>query len=446
MADADPGIHAMESLFDQGGAVGLQGPLAGLPFVAKSLFWIEGQKPTAGSKMLSRFRAPIDAPVIAGLRAAGAIPMGYARMDEFAMGGDGSRCAWGETLHPAKPGRLPGGSSSGSAAALAAGMSMFSLGSDTGGSIRIPASHCGLHGLKPTYGALSRFGMVPYAFSLDCPGAFAKTASDMAWIFEAMSSGPAGWDERQALRDHRGLGKAATLEGRRLGAMDKPWAGVRIGIPWRWVEGCDQPAKEAFASWVRTAGDMGASVLDLDWESPDEAVWAYYLLASCEAQSSLARYDPARLGWQAEARSASSWEGACRQGRSELMGREAKMRALMGAMALSEPSRGSLYAKACGLRAALCARWALAFESLDLVACPTCPGPAPWAGAPMSEELEWAQDRLAIPASLGGICALSAPWAKRSDGFDMGIQLCAPWHAEHRLLPLAIAAECCGAY
>lgn len=443
-ARVEPGLGALESLCarePRAPGAPPQGALAGMPFAAKSLFWVQGELSTASSRMLSRFVAPADAPVVAGLRAAGARPWAMARMDEFAMGGDGSRGAWGQTMHPTRPGRLPGGSSSGSAAALAAGLCMFAIGSDTGGSVRIPASHCGLWGLKPTYGALSRFGMVPYAFSLDCPGAFARNADDLAMVYEAMGSGPVGWDERQRLWEARGTADKARRQAAKAIARDpaKPWAGLRVGVERSWVDGCDGQAIEAFGRWSARAKELGAQLVDVGLPMADKAVWAYYLLACCEAQSSLARYDPVRLGWEEEASSWPDWESSAVAARQELIGREPRLRALLGAMALGEASRQSLYAKACGLRRELALQWSAAFALVDVVASPATAGPPPLAGSAMPEEMEWAQDRLTIPASLGGICAASAPWGKRSDGFDMGIQLCAPWHAEQRLLGWMLA-------
>ena len=317
---------------------------------------------------------------MAGTKAAGARLLAMARMDELAMGGDGTRCAWGPTTHPARPGMAPGGSSSGSAAALAAGMCMFSLGSDTGGSVRVPASHCGLWGIKPTYGALSRFGMVPYAFSLDCPGAFAKSAHDLALVYEAMASGPAGWDERQRLWDPRGLAGEAAAKAALL-AGPSPWAGLRVGVERSLVAGCDAHAREAFARWEDEARSMGALIVESRLPSAGSSVWAYYLLACCEAQSSLARYDPVRMGWEGEAGTWPDWESAARAARMALLGEEPRLRALLGGMALSEPSRESLYAKACGLRRALSLEWAKAFSEVDLVAMPTCPGPPARLGA-----------------------------------------------------------------
>jgi aspartyl-tRNA(Asn)/glutamyl-tRNA(Gln) amidotransferase subunit A len=430
---SEPALGSLESVCAPPSEAHPQGTLAGMPYVAKSLFWVEGELASASSKMLSRFMAPADAPVVAGLRAAGAAPWAMARMDEFAMGSDGSRSAWGATRHPMHPERLPGGSSSGSAAALAAGLCMFSIGSDTGGSVRIPASHCGLFGLKPTYGALSRFGMVPYAFSLDCPGAFARRADDLAIVYEGMASGQAGWDERQRLWSPEGFASDARAWALRRDPK-APWCGLRIGVERSWVDGCDELAVEAFGQWEIQAKALGAQIVDVGLPMADKAVWAYYLLACCEAQSSLAKYDPSRLGWESEAETWPDWESSAIAARKALIGREPRLRALLGAMALGESSRQNLYAKACGLRRELALQWGEVFGKVDVVASPTTASPAPIAGAPMSEEHEWAQDRLTIPASLGGICAASAPWARRSDGHDMGIQLCAPWHGEKALL------------
>jgi aspartyl-tRNA(Asn)/glutamyl-tRNA(Gln) amidotransferase subunit A len=466
----DPFVQAREFELAAQGGEGAQGPaslpsrasLAGVPVAVKSLFWIEGQVSSAGSKMLSRFRAPEDAGVVAALRAAGADLACVVKTDEFAMGSRGASCAWGATRHPFVLGASPGGSSSGSAAAVASGMALLGIGSDTGGSVRLPASHCGLWGLKPTRGELSRHGMVAYAFSLDTPGLLARGAGDLALGFEAMSFGaqfgpdPAckAWD-RSGLRAR----SAAFAKGRLQRA--KPLAGLRVGVPSYCLDGLRRPGgdrRDGLDAGLDFAGDevrleldpqirarqaelldslelAGAEVGVARLPDPSLALLSYYLLASAEALSSLARMDALRLGF--EAQGSGSWEEAFASGRTALIGREARMRILAGAHALAQGSRESLYARALGLRREAAEGHAGAFAQFDLILSPTAPFAAPPLDGGLDARAEWAADALTIPASLAGACALSAPWGAFADGSPMGFQLTAAWHGEERLLSWA---------
>ena len=415
--------------------------LAGVPVAVKSLFWVQGEIASAGSKMLSRFRAPEDAGVVAALRAAGADFSCIVKTDEFAMGSRGASCAWGAARHPGVQGASPGGSSSGSAAAVASGMALLGLGSDTGGSVRLPASYCGLWGLKPTRGELSRHGMIAYAFSLDTPGLLARSAKDLSLGFEAMSHG-AQFGADSACRGFDRTGLRARVEGfatKRL-SDPKPLAGLRVGVPSYCLPGAralalDPAIRARLAAILDQLEKSGAEIGVAQLSDPAMALLSYYLIASTEALSSLARMDPLRLGF--EARGSGSWEEAFASGRTELMGHEARLRVLTGAHVLGQSSRESLYAKALGLRREVADRHERAFERFDLILSPTAPGRAPALQGPLDAQAEWAADALTIPASLAGVCSLSAPWGVFEDLHPMGFQLTAPWHAEERLLSWA---------
>ena len=424
---------------------GASGLLLGSPVAVKSIFWTSGSAATAGSKMLSRFYPPEDSAMVFAARMHGADISCTVKTDEFAMGSTGASCAWGPARHPFIDGASPGGSSSGSAAAVAAGIAMLGIGSDTGGSIRLPASYCGIWGLKPTRGALSRHGMVGYAFSLDCPALLARSADDLALFFEAASIGAMhGADASCRRLDRDGLHGRCAAFAARAASASKPLAGLRVGIPLFCLDGSlalDPQVAQALRRKAAALEALGAEVSEISLGDPAQALLAYYLIASTEALSSLARMDPLRLGFEAEGSRFESWEHAAAAGREALIGREARLRILVGAHVLSQESRSSLYAKALGLRRGLAEAYGRAFESVDLVLSPTAPGRAPMLGSAQDAASEWAADALAIPASLAGICALSAPWAFFDDGAPMGMQLAAPWHAEERLLSWALAID-----
>lgn len=441
----DPHVQAREEEASPMISDASGGLLLGSPLAVKSIFWTRGLAATAGSKILSRFRPPEDSAMVFASRLHGADIACSVKTDEFAMGSTGATCAWGPALHPFIDGASPGGSSSGSAAAVASGIAMLGLGSDTGGSIRLPASYCGIWGLKPTRGALSRHGMVGYAFSLDCPALLARSGQDLSLFFEAASSGAMHGADASCRRLSRaGLFERSAAFAGRAASAGKPLAGLRVGIPSFCLDGSlalDPQVASALRAKAALLESLGASVSTAALGDPAQALLAYYLIASTEALSSLARMDPLRLGFEDEGSRFSSWEQACLAGRESLIGKEARMRILVGAHVLSQSSRASLYAKALCLRQTLAEAYALAFESFDLILSPTAPARAPMLGAKQSAAEEWAADALAIPASLAGICALSAPWAAFDDGAPMGMQLAAPWHAEERLLSWALAID-----
>lgn len=427
-------VQAFETLYAPPKETCSTGPLSGVPVAIKSLFWVAGEQCTASSKALSQWSAPADAAVVVGLREHGATMLGSVRMDEFAMGGSGMRSAFGPTAHPFLPGYAPGGSSSGSAAAVAAGDALLALGSDTGGSVRQPASYCGLWGLKPTWGGLSRFGMVPYSFSLDTPGVLATRCDDLLLAYEAMASTGGMGDQtcvqvsRDGLDAHRETfpWKPGAIKLGYLAEMDE------------WMEHMHPGAKAAFLAWKEQSVAQGFEWVPVSIPALKSAIACYYTLVSVEAQSALARYDPLRFGFQEEAlASGMSYEALTQAWRSQAIGKEARTRALFGALALSEPTHAGLYAKACALRERIVQGFQDAFAHVDFIVTPTTTGLPPRAGVPVAVQEEWSQDMLSVGASLAGICAVSAPWASfEHEGLriPLGVQCMAAWHQEDALL------------
>ena len=427
-------VHAFETLYRAPETESTDGPLCGVPVAVKSLFWVADEPCTASSKALSQWSAPADAAVVKGLRDHGASMLGCVRMDEFAMGGSGMRSAFGPTAHPFLPGYAPGGSSSGSAAAVAAGDALIALGSDTGGSVRQPASYCGLWGLKPTWGGLSRFGMVPYSFSLDTPGVIATRCDDLLLAYEAMAS-------------TCGMGDSTCVQASRDGLDAKhetfAWKPKTVKLGYlqemdEWLDHMHPGAKAAFLAWKEQSIAQGFEWVSVSIPSLKSAIACYYTLVSVEAQSALARYDPLRFGFQEEAMaSGMSYEALAQAWRSQAIGKEARTRALFGALALSEPTHAGLYAKACALRERIVEGFQDAFAQVDFIVTPTTTGLPPKAGVAVDVQEEWSQDMLSVGASLAGICAVSAPWASFQHEdlrVPLGIQCMAAWHREDALL------------
>lgn len=427
-------LQAFETLYSVPTATVSKGSLCGIPVAIKSLFWVADETCTASSKALSQWKAPTDAAMVVGLRQHGATLLGSVRMDEFAMGGSGARSAFGPTAHPFLPGYAPGGSSSGSAAAVAAGDALLALGSDTGGSVRQPASYCGLWGLKPTWGGLSRFGMVPYSFSLDTPGVFATRCDDLLLAYEAMASS-------SGLGDHTCV--QATRDGLDTSCEAFSWQPKTIRLGYlremdAWLEHMHPGARQAFLQWKEQSVKLGFEWVPVSIPALKSAIPCYYTLSGVESQSALARYDPLRFGFQdAAMASGLSYEALTLSWRNQAIGKEARMRALLGAMALSEPIQAGLYAKACVLRERIVAGFQDAFGHVDFIVTPTTTGLPPKWGTPVDVREEWSQDMLSVGASLAGCCAISAPWAQFAHegmSIPLGIQFMAAWHRDDALL------------
>lgn len=406
-----------------------RGPLHGLPVAVKDIFCQAGVETTAGSRMLKGWRAPYDAHVVQRLEAAGALLVGKTNMDEFAMGSSGENSYFGPTRNPWNTARVPGGSSSGSAAAVAGGMVPAALGTDTGGSIRQPAAFCGLTGLKPTYGRVSRWGMIAFASSLDQAGPMAWTAADLALLLATM----AGSDERDSTCIERATD--AYVE-----ALDAPVKGRRIGIPDALL-GADlaSPVRAAVDAARRTFEQLGASIHPVSLPTALAGVPAYYVLAPAEASANLARYDGVRFGHRcADPR---SLEDLYLRSRAEGFGAEVKRRILTGTYVLSVGYYEAYYLQAQRVRRLIRDEFLNAFEDVDAILAPTTPGPAFALGEKTDDPVAmYQQDVFTIPANLAGIPALAMP-AGSSEDMPLGVQLLGPHFGEATLLNLAHAFQ-----
>ena len=407
-----------------------QAPLAGVPVAVKDLFCTAAIPSQAGSRILEDYRPPYTATVVAQLADAGAPLLGKTNQDEFAMGSSNENSAFGPVLNPWDRTRVPGGSSGGSAAAVAAGLAPWAIGTDTGGSIRQPAALCGLVGLKPTYGACSRFGMIAFASSLDQAGPLTRDVRDAALLFEHMVG-----------RDPRDSTSVAFPE-----AIESPQAsdlaGVRLGLPEELSgteSGVEPRIRDAFERSLELAEGLGASVDRCALPHAPQALAAYYLIAPAEASSNLARYDGVRYGLRVDGE-ASLLEMYTRT-RAEGFGTEVKRRIMLGTYALSSGYYDAYYGRAQRVRTKVAEDFAAAFERFDFVVTPTSPTVAFELGAKLDDPLAmYLNDYCTVPMSLAGIPAISIPNG-RCDGLPSGLQLAGPAFSESRLLDAAHALE-----
>lgn len=406
------------------------GPLAGIPIAHKDIFCTRGTLTTCSSRMLSNHVAAYDATVVERLRAAGAVMLGKTNLDEFAMGSSTETSWYGPTRNPWATDRVPGGSSGGSVAAVAAGLACAATGTDTGGSIRQPAAFCGLTGLKPTYGRVSRYGLIAFASSFDQGGPITKTAADAALMLNAM----AGFDAR----DSTSLDLPA--EDWRAG-LDAPLTGLRIGIvEEHFGEGLDPGARHAVEAALRELERLGATTRPVHLKNADSAIPTYYMLAPAECASNLSRFDGVRYGHRAAG--ADSVDEMFIRTRTEGFGVEVKRRILAGTYALSAGYYDACYGKAQRLRRLIANDYARAFEEVDLIAGPTTPTPAFALGAHMDDPIAmYYADVYTVGANLAGLCAISVPagCVEVEDGarLPVGLQLTANHLEEARLLNVA---------
>ncbi|HEV8097284.1 MAG TPA: Asp-tRNA(Asn)/Glu-tRNA(Gln) amidotransferase subunit GatA [Burkholderiales bacterium] len=407
-------------------ARGEGGPLTGIPIAHKDIYCTRGMRTTCGSKMLADFVSPYDAHVIECFAAAHAVLLGKTNMDEFAMGSSNETSFYGPVRNPWDLRRVPGGSSGGSAAAVAARMAPAATGTDTGGSIRQPAALAGVSGLKPTYGAVSRFGMVAFASSLDQGGPLAKSAADLALLMNAM----AGYDAR----DSTSLERPAEDYTR---ALELPLAGLRIGLPREYFSmGVEPDVLARVREAVRWFESQGTRVIDIELPNTRLSVPVYYVLAPAEASSNLSRFDGVRYGHRA-AEPRDLFDMHCRT-RAEGFGAEVKRRILIGTYVLSHGYYDAYYLQAQKVRRRIAGDFAQAFRQCDVIMGPTAPTTAFRIGEKSADPVQmYLGDIFTVPASLAGLPAISVPCGFDSRGLPVGLQITGQYFAEATLLGAA---------
>jgi len=404
---------------------GENGALLGAPIAHKDLFCTQGIRTSCGSKMLDNFQAPYDATVVAKLAAAGAVTLGKTNMDEFAMGSSNESSYYGAVKNPWNPAHIPGGSSGGSAAAVAARLLPAATGTDTGGSIRQPAALTNLTGLKPTYGRVSRWGMIAYASSLDQGGPLARTAEDCALLLQSM----AGFDTKDSTSVDQPVDDY-------LAALDQPLSGLRIGLPKEYFgAGLDSRIAALTLATVKELEKLGATVKDISLPNMQHAIPAYYVIAPAEASSNLSRFDGVRFGYRCE--SPADLTDLYKRSRAEGFGDEVKRRIMIGAYALSAGYYDAYYLQAQKIRRLIKNDFVAAFQEVDVILGPTTPSPAWKLGEKNNDPVAaYLEDIYTITANLAGLPGLSMP-SGFVDGLPVGVQLLAPYFQEGRLLNVA---------
>ena len=383
--------------------------------------------------MLRDFRSPYDAHVVERLESSGAILFGKTNLDEFAMGGSTETSVFGPSRNPWDLQRTCGGSSGGSAAAVAAGLVPASLGTDTGGSIRQPAAFCGVCGLKPTYGRVSRWGLISYASSLDTAGVFAQSVEDIAVVLQAI----AGHDPRDSTSlPHDVPDYLAAVR------QDHSIQGTRIGVIRDQIEspGLDPQVRSSLLEAIEAYRRLGAQIVDVQMPHSKYSIATYYIIAPCEASSNLARYDGVHYGFRSTAKTASTLDRMIEQTRSEGFGPEVQRRILLGTYALSAGYYDAYYLQALKVRRLIRQDYDDAFAKVDVLLGPTTPQPAFRLGEKINDPIQlYLQDLFTVGANLAGIPALSIPTAPAPEGLPIGMQLQAPVLAEAKLLSIAAA-------
>jgi len=411
-------------------------PLAGVPVALKDNLCTRGVRTTASSRILESFVPPYDATVVTRLEAAGAVIVGKTNCDEFAMGSSTENSAFRPARNPWSPDRIPGGSSGGSAVAVAAGMVPVALGSDTGGSIRQPAALCGIVGLKPTYGRVSRYGLLAFASSLDQIGPFAWTVADAAVVLSAIAGHDAS-DATSAPQAVPDLTAAFTGDAR----------GLKIGVPEALVQsgsgsGVDGDVLSGFRQGLQMLAARGAVVVDVDLPNAGAAIPTYYLVATAEASSNLARYDGVRYGFRAAADGRESLRSMYRRSRELGFGPEVKRRIMLGTYVLSAGYYDAYYLKAQQVRTLIRQDYDRAFERVDLVAMPTTPTAAFKLGEKVADPIQmYLGDIFTVSANLAGLPAISVPCGFTRDGLPVGFQLTGRPFDEATILRAADAYE-----
>ena len=425
LAQADAADRAIAE-----GVTHAEKPLLGVPVAVKDLIAVRGQPLGCASRILEGFIAPFDATVVRRLRTAGAIVFGRLNMDEFAMGSSTENSAYQKTTNPWDPTRIPGGSSGGSAASVVAGETFGALGSDTGGSIRQPAAFCGCVGLKPTYGRVSRYGLVAFASSLDQIGPVTKDTADAGLLLRTI----AGWDELDSTSVREPVPNYDQL-------LDGGVRGLRLGVPREYmVGGLDPEVRELTRAAIEKLEELGASIEEISLPHTDYAVAAYYIIATAEASSNLARFDGVRYGHRVEG--ADPIEGYCRT-RGQGFGAEVKRRIILGTYVLSSGYYDAYYLRAQQVRTLIRRDFLEAFSRVDAIIGPTTPMAAFRLGEKIADPLQmYLTDIFTVPCNLAGICGLSLPCGfTRDPKLPVGLQLLGRPFGEALLLRIARAYE-----
>ncbi|MGD0938306.1 MAG: Asp-tRNA(Asn)/Glu-tRNA(Gln) amidotransferase subunit GatA [Terracidiphilus sp.] len=405
-------------------------PLAGIPMGIKDVLVMQGAPSTAGSKILKGYRPPYDATAVARLEAAGAVLLGKLNCDEFAMGSSNENSAYGPVRNPVDTERVPGGSSGGSAAAVAANMAVATLGSDTGGSIRQPASFCGVVGVLPTYGRVSRYGLIAYASSLDRVGPFAANVRDAATMLGVI----AGHDPKDATSSPAPVPDYAA-------ESDKPVEGLRVGVPAEYfAEGLDPEVRTAVEAGIDALKAAGCEIKPIKMPNTRYAVPTYYLIATAEASANLARFDGVRYG--PRSKDSETLADMYRHSRDEGFGAEVKRRILLGTYALSAGYYDAYYLKAQQVRRILAEEYLRAFAEVDVIVTPTSPMPAFKLGEKTGDPLAmYLADIYTVTASLAGICCVNVPCGATKSGLPVGMQVLASHLNEGTAFRVARAVE-----
>jgi aspartyl-tRNA(Asn)/glutamyl-tRNA(Gln) amidotransferase subunit A len=401
-------------------------PLAGVPVGIKDVMVTRGVRTTAGSKILENFVPPYDCTAVARLEAAGAIVLGKMNCDEFAMGSSNENSAYGPVRNPRDKSRVPGGSSGGSAAAVAAGTAVATLGSDTGGSIRQPASFCGVVGLMPTYGRVSRYGLIAFASSLDHIGPLTKTVKDAAILLGVIAG-----------RDPLDSTSADVPVPDYVADLAKPVSGLKIGVPKEYFgEGLDAEVRAAVEAGIGKLLSAGCEIIPISLPHTAYAIPAYYIIATAEASANLARYDGVRYGYRAK--SARTLSDMYRKSRDEAFGAEVKRRIMLGTYALSSGYYDAYYLKAQRVRTLLTRDFEAAFEKVDAIVTPTAPTPAFRLGEKADDPLSmYLADIYTVIADLAGVPGISVPCGKTKSGLPIGLQVLGRHFDESTILRVA---------
>ena len=407
---------ADKRLAEQAGKAGANDkntPLLGVPLIHKDIFCTEGVRTTCGSRMLADWQPPYSATVVEKLAAAGAVTLGKANMDEFAMGSSNETSHFGPVHNPWQLNCVPGGSSGGSAAAVAAGLAPLATGTDTGGSIRQPAAFCGLTGIKPTYGRVSRWGMIAFASSLDQAGVFARDAADSALMLQCM----AGFDERDSTSLDEALPDFSA-------DLDKDLKGLRLGVPEQYLQDLDGQVLRAFEQCLDSLRSLGASISTVQLPHAHLGLACYYIIAPAECSSNLARYDGVRFGHRCD--NPKDLQDLYRRSRSEGFGLEVKRRIMMGTHVLSSGYYEAYYLKALRCRRLVRQDFVAALSEVDALVSPTTIGPAFVAGARSDDPVAmYKEDLLTLGVNLAGLPAISLPGGASDDGLPLGLQIIA---------------------